>query len=385
MNDASVIHNCEQSPLSGAVLNEVTAQQHLVLLVNRLAATTTACWWKLLGEEPNSVCKFLDTSWEDMRLILRTCGVLHGPTDSFKTKKFEDLMGRIGCDWVLYRPSRKIDQFLRLGEQRNNADAVQVPKDMYSHGGILDQWPVSGVHMPAMRTKGCKCLSANLTSLCSNSPGDAATETEWEEDSSRKSNKGTMTIYVNDLLDAMKKEIMEAAMKGEAHAFTHRTRRMLRKACARAIKGSIRSFVDTWVEHIGEMKEGAKCVTSDNTVLETPATTRSQHQHIEIGTSGSADEGNACANINITEGTKSLVTPPTDLTTEEDDDERDMDIVLSNLKEETILQNLLHKRLLSACTFELEFMLIEEGLDDGRRILALRSHASKCHVQPWME
>ena len=35
---------------------------------------------------------------------------------------------------------------------------------------------------------------------------------------------------------------------------------MIRKTCVQAVKGSVRAFVDTWVEHIGETKEGAEFV-----------------------------------------------------------------------------------------------------------------------------
>jgi len=331
MDNTNVAHNRDQSSMSGRVLNEVTAQEDLAVLINRLSVAAVSHWWKLIGDEPNCLCRFLDMPWEDLRSILRKCRVLYGENDSFRTIKFEELMGRIGCEWSLYRPSHKIDQFLRLGDQ-NTPDAVHVPKDMYS-GGLLKQWPVSGVHMPNIRTKGCKRLANNLVSLCVDPATSSHMEPEYEEGSSLKTNNGTMTIYVNDLVETIKKEIMEASTKGNAYTFTHRTRRMIRKTCVRAIKGSVRAFVDTWVEHIGETKEGVEY--AGEIVQSTPATVKAT----------ATASGNGNININ---NTQTFVTPPAaDSREEEDDDERDIDIVLSTLKEETILQNLLHKRLVN--------------------------------------
>jgi len=120
---------------------------------------TVCCWWKLQGDEPNSLIQLLDVTAKDMRLILRKCRILYGAADSFRTSKFENLIQKIGCHYTTYKPSGKPEHFLKLGE-KVDAYAVERPKDLYSFGGVLERMPVANVHLPGMRTK----ISRRLTS-----------------------------------------------------------------------------------------------------------------------------------------------------------------------------------------------------------------------------
>jgi len=54
MQEASVSHNCGQSPAPQTIVSSVAAQEHLSFLVNRLSAATIAHWWKLIGDDPTS-------------------------------------------------------------------------------------------------------------------------------------------------------------------------------------------------------------------------------------------------------------------------------------------------------------------------------------------
>ena len=114
MEEGSVAHNRGQSPVSRETVTDAVVQERLSQLINRVAATTVSYCWKLLGDDPNSLCKLLDMPWSDLRAILRKCDILFGPNDSFRTKKFEDLMNQIGCHWVMYRPNKRIEYFLSL-------------------------------------------------------------------------------------------------------------------------------------------------------------------------------------------------------------------------------------------------------------------------------
>jgi len=70
-------------------MTHVEAQALLADLINKLASVTVCYWWKLQGDESNCLCQFLDMSWSKLRLVLRKCRILYGPTDSFRTSQFE--------------------------------------------------------------------------------------------------------------------------------------------------------------------------------------------------------------------------------------------------------------------------------------------------------
>jgi len=60
MDDANGAYNHEQSSAAETVVKHVTAQEDLAVLINRLGATTVSCWWKLIGNDHNCLCWFLD-------------------------------------------------------------------------------------------------------------------------------------------------------------------------------------------------------------------------------------------------------------------------------------------------------------------------------------
>jgi len=203
--------------------------------------TSVCYWWKLLGDDHNSLCRFLDVSAEQMLSILRKCQILYGDNDSFRTTEFEKLMHRIDIDYTTYRPEGKPVHFLKIGDKVEDAHAILVPKDMYLPGGVLEEVPVSGVHLPGIRTKISRRLATSLLEGCVNHEGDA---NDCPQDKNKPTNKGTMTIYINDLIEAVKKELNYASRMGKNYSYTQRAERMLRKAAVIAIKGSVQDLVD---------------------------------------------------------------------------------------------------------------------------------------------
>ena len=345
MEEGTAAHNCASMRLEGAALTHVEAQQALAGLINKLGATAACYWWTLLGDEPNSLCHFLDMSCNDVRLTLRKCRVLCGAADSFRTSEFENLISKIGCDYSIYRPKGKPTCFLKIGDNIDDVHSVDKPKEMCSVGGILERMPVLSVHLPGVRTKISRKLATNLIMGSSNGFDTSTSSAEaFESDTNKQNNKGSMTICINDLIDVVRKEIMHASRQGQHCNFTQRAERMLRKAAAVAIKGSLRDLVDAWVEQIGNEKEAEEC-------LSTPAVSapgqRTNIFNSELRARAIFPSGDSPAiGTDTQEPSTTLITPPVDLTADEEEaDERDVDIVLSQLKEETILQNLLHKRL----------------------------------------
>ena len=340
--------NCAQSPVAREEMDHVMTQQLVADLVNKLASTTVCYWWKLLGDEPNSLCRFLDIPWKEMRLILRKCRVLYGASDSFKTVEYEKLMTRISCDYTTYRPSGKPEHFMKIGDKLVDVHAVERPKDMHSIGsGVLEKMPIVAVHVPGIRTKMSRRLASTLIAAVTEEVNSSASTSSSEDntpDSSKPSYKGSMTIYIDDLISVIQNELFYASRQGAAYSFTQRAERMLRKAAAVAIKGSVRDMVDAWIERIGDddKKEAFACMSTPAlTTQRMFAATDELEQRIIFPTP--ATETPIVGRLPPSQPT--FITPPLDLTDDADGDERDIDAVLSQLKEETMLQNSLHKRL----------------------------------------
>jgi len=146
MEDSPVAHNCAASPLEGAVMSQPEAQSLLASLIIKLSLVTVCYWWRLMGDEANSLCKFLDMFWRDLRLTLRKCGILCGPADSFKKVEFERWKDQMGCHYSTCRPSGKPVNYLKLGQNTEDACTVEKPKEMYSLGGVLEMVPILGIH-----------------------------------------------------------------------------------------------------------------------------------------------------------------------------------------------------------------------------------------------
>ena len=341
MEEGSVAHNCAASPVSGAVMTHVEAQRTLAELINKISLTLACCWWQLLGDEPNSLCRLLDTSWSDFRQILRICRVLCGPADSFRTSVFEEFMLLAKKDYTIYRPTGKPIYFLKIGDRIDDPHSVEKPKSACSVGGALELVPISGTHVPGIRTKVSRCLSSSLIAATAQFSTDGKTPQKESEDN--QNNKGSMTVYINDLIDVVRKETLHASRQGKSYTFTQRAERQLRKAAVVAIKNSLQDAFDAWVERIGNGEKGKEVAVE---CTSTPEVSSQMHRPA-LQEADLANITRPALFDSPLDQSAPVITPATDLSDDVDVDESDMDLVLTELKEVTILQNLLHKRLTS--------------------------------------
>ena len=70
-------------------MNYFDAIAALAEIIEPLASTTAAYFWRLSGDEPNSLCCFLCIEEEEMKSLLRFCGIYFGEDDKFKSDKFD--------------------------------------------------------------------------------------------------------------------------------------------------------------------------------------------------------------------------------------------------------------------------------------------------------
>ena len=186
--------------------------------------------------------------------------------------------------------------------------------------------------------------------LVAGSSGSPSSSTPGTEDTAEaennQNNNGSMTTHINDLVDVVKTEMLFASRQGPGYKFTQRAERMLRRAAVIAIKGSLRDLVDAWVDRIGEekeLKEANECLSTPATTIagkRSDSTTTTELQRRVIFPTGETP--------NSGQQSAQLISPPVvDLMDDDlEEDERDVDIILTQIKEETILQNLLHKRMM---------------------------------------
>jgi len=232
---------------------------------------------------------------------------------------------------------------------------VHVPKEMYSIGGVLDKFPVSGLRMPGIRTKVARNVAASLLRMCGSpmtacglesSPNDDATK-----DTDVQSNKASMTTYVKDLLDIVEKEKLVAPKKDCLVSSLRGTGMgsMISKAAVKAIKGSIKHLLKHGCIKWVRMEK----ILQQNHVLACHCFQKEE----QMGSWLLSMSAQKKVLLTLSANQQTLVTPPLDLPAdnEEEEDEGGIDIVLTQIQEEMMLQNLLHKRMLRhdrALTFE---------------------------------
>jgi hypothetical protein len=127
------------------------AQQELAKSIKAMASTTPkAYFWRLSGDEPNSLCRFLGMGEEELKVVLRLCKIYTGEKDNFSKNNFELFVSQCETDWTTYRLLGKAERFIRLGQL---CSEVVLPKDQYNASSSLSYYPVEDEHIRNLRTK----------------------------------------------------------------------------------------------------------------------------------------------------------------------------------------------------------------------------------------
>ena len=76
-------------------MNYLEAQKQLVDSIKSALTTVNSYFWRLSGDEPNSLCRFLCMEEEELKVILRLCkiyNIYNGDKDDFSKNNFKTLM-----------------------------------------------------------------------------------------------------------------------------------------------------------------------------------------------------------------------------------------------------------------------------------------------------
>ena len=151
-------------------MNFHKAQQEFVSLIKSAASKVNPYLWRLSGDEPNSLCKFLGLKENELKAILRLLRIYNGNNnDNFSKNNFEllMLMCKPDVDWVPYRINNKPERFIKIGPGGKEL----CPKDFYDTSGSLRLYPVVDEHIPTFRTKSQRSMLMQLLAV----GGSAAT------------------------------------------------------------------------------------------------------------------------------------------------------------------------------------------------------------------
>jgi len=313
--------------------NFPSAQQKLAEAIAVAGERVTPYFWRLSGDEPNSLCRILGMEEEELMAILRTCKIYFGEKGNFSKNNFEVLMFRCGCDWTTYHLNQKTERFIKIGKKEGE---VVLPKNMYDAEGNLSYYPVEDQHFRTLRTKSQK---GSLNTLVELGKGEA--DTIASKEYKKRKDVDQRTISPNGLLYAFVTELVMTAGRNGDRKISPRAARQLRRliqSCAEVtakeiLHAAMEKFAFQKEQSIGVVEESEqersliaspeKYLSSTDAALLTPASS----QVSEVLLVGFEDDNRAEDFLDHDD--QSIGSTATDE-------------LLSELKEEVVLQSLLH-------------------------------------------
>jgi hypothetical protein len=184
------------------------AQEQLALQMKTVSSKVNYYFWRLSGDEPNSLCRLLGMEEEELKVVLRVYKVYIGDTDNFSKNNFEHVMALSECDYTTYRINNRVERFIRVGKEGE----VVLPKDMYDEEGKLSHYPVDDEHVKMIRTKSQRGSLPELVNL-----GNKIASNPTPKGHSEKKQDNTVVHPKIGLLTYIEELVNEAAKNGESN------------------------------------------------------------------------------------------------------------------------------------------------------------------------
>ena len=203
------------------------AQKTLATSIKSVAGNVNSYFWRLSGDEPNSLCKLLSIQEEELTVILQLCQIYRGQNNNFNKTKFEEFMLMLApCRWTKVRIKKSNEHFILIGDHGTECD---LPRMLYNGEGELLSPPVPDVHFGTLRTKLQKGSIPRLLDL-----GQDANKKDEDVDLKKQSDNNkpaAKNISPRDeLLDHVKKLVIDSGGK-----ISERAERHLKSLFARCI------------------------------------------------------------------------------------------------------------------------------------------------------
>ena len=160
--------------------------EELATTINSVASNLNCYFWRLSGDAPNSVCKFLGVEEAQLKVVLRLCKIYTGKKDNFSKKNFENFMLVLSPrDWTTFQFNGKKEYFIKIG---GGVDNNLIPKDYYDESLTLVHYPIVGTHFRNLQTKSQRGSLPKLLDAVQNQEDDA-NEGNQKPKSKQQSNK----------------------------------------------------------------------------------------------------------------------------------------------------------------------------------------------------
>jgi hypothetical protein len=343
-------------------MNFLEAQQDLANTMKTMASSTKAFFWRLSGDEPNSLCRYLGMDEEELKIVLRLCKIYTGEKDNFSKNNFELLVSKSESDWTTYRLFGKAERFIRLGHDTSD---VVLPKDQYDALGKLSYYPIEDVHMKNLRTKSQRGSLPNLLNAAMKAPS-VTTQPKADYPVKHKGVLATDHLPKSLLYAFVQELVMDAAKFGDGK-ISSRCERKLQRLMSTCIdseaKQLLHSAIEKYVLCVKEMQ------MEEDELIASPEKIQSSAQAAIVS------PVIPVANTTTTQDTTPLIDDNNgvlavgDVVDVVDEDEVTVPVIddfLIELKEEVLLQTLLLKRVheKNERVFELEHR-------NGRRLLVV--------------
>jgi hypothetical protein len=314
-------------------MNHLEAQDELAESIKVAGSKVKAYFWRLSGNDANSLCRFLGMEEEKLMIVLRLCKVYFGEKDNFSKNNFESLMAKSCCDYTTFKYNGRQERFIKIGTE---AETV-LPKDMYGMDGSLVYYPIEDEHVRNLRTKSQKGSLPNLVNIGTKQ----ASEADKEQCKKKPVNKA---LSPKELLLAHVQELVMLAVNTGEERMSQRAERKLQRVIAVTVDLAARELLQGMLEKYANSKDivgdGGKHdlqlspekVSSSTTTIVTPTTSQTSER---------------------TNNTPATLLEDDNLVIQLEDDEEDMSVTTTtttdefmfDLKEEMVLQSLLHKRI----------------------------------------
>jgi hypothetical protein len=322
-------------------MNFMEAQKELAEFIKATASTVKAYFWMLQGDGPNSLSRFLGIDEEDLKVVLWLCKIYVGDKDKFSKNNCKLLVTQCETDWTTYRLQGKAVMFIRLGQ----GGGVVLPEDQYDALGNLSYYPVEDEHVRNLRTKsqrGAGVLQKLMNAASLQSVRPAVKECPIKKapvEALDHSPKSVLFSFVQEL-------VLDAGKTGESN-ISPRAERKLHRLILACVDTAAKDLLISALEKYSFGKEGG-LQEAGNTkeILLSPERVVSHQEQQEQFFGLVTPSGNS--NIERIELGGVVDLQEDGMVSDGDNDELAVTTVndfLSELKEEVLLQTLLHKRI----------------------------------------
>jgi hypothetical protein len=331
-------------------MNYLDALGELAGTIKAAAAKVNCYFWQLSGDAPNSLCKFLCMGEEELKVVLRLCKIYIGEKDNFSKNNFPPMMTLCGCDSTTFKLNGKLERFIKIGEEGESI----LPKDMFDAGGSLSVYPIEGEHVRRLRTKSQKGPQQKLVDAGikeESKPMDVAPKQDHCKSKQMISPKSLLISYVQELVTGAVKTGEDRISLRSARNF----HRLLLSCVDVAAKELLHASLEKYANQKDSIVEGKEMLSAEKLSSSSTARVVSPPDETRPAAAvfANVDEDDETV-FDIDDDEESIAT-----TTKTDD-------YLSELKEEVLLQSLLHKRIHDKK--ERVFNLVHRN---GRRLLVV--------------